>query len=66
MEAFKFLIVYIIICWGISLLLFSNSKIMVKVPRFKKRVVQSFLVGGIYGGIFLVLCVIYDTINEIL
>lgn len=56
------IIIYSTICYLIALTLLSSKTIMKRVPRVKKRVVQSFTLGAKIGCLFAMVVVLWECI----
>ena len=59
-------ILYALICWTVALILLSSKKVMKKVPRVKKRVVESFTLAAKLGCLFAIIMVMWEVATKIL
>jgi len=57
------IILYALICWTVALILLSSKKVMKKVPRVKKRVVESFTLAAKLGCLFAILTVMWEVVT---
>jgi len=56
------IIIYATICYLVALTLLSSKAIMKRVPRVKKRVVQSFTLGAKIGCLFAMIVVLWEVV----